>query len=192
MPVSPRGLPRAPVERRRRISTLRCTFLLAFVLIGAQPPSTVEAQALQPADPGLLQSPLELLLERRASLELTAAQLDRLESIRNRLATENDPLVNRMMELRREWQQQRQAPQKGGRQQRAERQQNAERQQRIRADAEPIRAQIQQNNRTAMQAVNRLLTPAQRAQVRGIVQERRQQNAAKPSTVRSSRAGGVD
>jgi hypothetical protein len=147
---------------------------LALVLLGL--PDAARAQEAPSDVDAAPPRPLELLLEQRASLRLTTEQLDGLEGIRARLAAQNEPLVNQMLALRKEWQQQRG--------QRGRRGEAAARLERIRADAEPIRAQIQQNNRTAMQAVNRLLTRNQRAQLRGIVEERRKRDAARPPAVR--------
>jgi Spy/CpxP family protein refolding chaperone len=109
--------------------------------------------------------PLELLVAHGAELGLTPAQLDRVNRIRERLGRTNEPLVRRMMTLRQQWQQQRLAAR-----------QNRARLERIRAAAEPVHARIQANNRTAMRAVNRVLTPSQRAQLRAIVEDRRQQD----------------
>jgi hypothetical protein len=148
--------------------------LLVAWCLGALPAAafsqTEEPPAAAPA------SPLDLLLERRGALELTSAQVGDLEQIRDRLASTNDPLVQRMMTLRSQWQQARRAARNG-------RAQAPERLERIRLQAERIRERIQQNNRDAMQRVNRMLTPPQRRQLRSIVQERRQQNPGR-------RAGG--
>jgi DNA anti-recombination protein RmuC len=124
-------------------------------------------------------SPIEQLLEQRAALNLSADQLSRLDDIKQRLASQNEPLVNQMMTLRTEWQQARRAA-RNGRAPAA-----TDRVERIRAEAEETRGRIQQNNRAAMQDVNRLLRPAQRKQLRGILQERRQDNAGR-------RAGGAN
>jgi Spy/CpxP family protein refolding chaperone len=109
--------------------------------------------------------PLELLMEHGDQLELTEPQIERLNRVRARLARANEPLVRRMLNLRRQWQQQRllSAP-------------DSARLARIRAAAEPVHARIQANNRTAMQAVNRVLTRQQRQRLRAIVEERRQQD----------------
>jgi hypothetical protein len=120
-------------------------------------------------------SPLQLLLEQRDALELTAEQVSNLDRIRERLASTNDPLVQRMMNLRSQWQQERRAA-RNGRAQAQEQEQAPARLERIRVQAERIRERIQQNNRDAMQRVNRMLTPPQRRHLRTIVQERRQQN----------------
>jgi hypothetical protein len=125
---------------------------------------------------GVPPSPLEQLLEQRAALNLTADQLSRLDGIKQHLSAENEPLVNQMMRLRSEWQQARRAA-------RNDRGEATDRVERIRTEAEETRGRIQQNNRAAMQEVNRLLRPAQRKQLRGILQDRRQEK-------RGRRAGG--
>lgn len=147
--------------------------LVALCLTGL--PAAAFSQAEEPPEAAPT-SPLELLLERRAALELTSAQVGDLQQIRDQLASTNDPLVQRMMTLRSQWQQARRAARNG-------RAQAPERIERIRLQAERIRERIQQNNRDAMQRVNRMLTPPQRRQLRSIVQERRQQNPGR-------RAGG--
>jgi hypothetical protein len=129
-------------------------------------------------DPAIPRSPLEQLLEKKAALNLSTDQLSRLDDIKQRLAGQNEPLIAQMMTLRTEWQQARRAARNG-------RAQAADRVERIRAEAEETRGKIQQNNRTAMQEVNRLLRPAQRQQLRGMLQERRQENQGR-------RAGGAN
>jgi hypothetical protein len=146
-----------------------------------QPKPDVPASQIAEAMPP---RPLELLLEHREALGLTAAQLDRLAAIRERLAAANEPLVNRMLELRREWQQQRRA------ERRERNEHNAARLARIRTAAQPLHTRIQRNNRTAMQAVNRLLTRDQRAKLRAIVEHRRQMDVSPPDPDGSPDAGG--
>ena len=163
MPAFRRALPRVLAREPRGTKGLPVLLVLTVALLL---PPAARAQSPQGAEPSPPDSPLELLLERKAALSLTHDQVGRLEAIRQRLAASNEPLVSQMMDLRRQWQQQRRT--RGGAPQ------NAARLQQIRAAAEPIRASIQRNNRTAMQAVNRLLTPAQRTQVRAMVQERQQ------------------
>jgi hypothetical protein len=143
---------------------------LCLSLMPAAGLAQVEETADAPA------SPLEQLLEQRAALDLTTSQVGDLEQMRAELASTNGPLVQRMMDLRTQWQQARRAERNG-------RAQAPQRLERIRTQAERIRQRIQQNNRNAMQRVNRMLTPAQRKQLRTIVQERRQPNAGR-------RAGG--
>jgi len=148
------------------------------VLVSVGLPQPAWAQKDLPADPEGQSSPLELLLEDRAALALTTDQIGQLDQIRERLASTNEPLVAQMMSLRSQWQQERRATKKrgGGADQQA-------RIERIRADAEQLRSRIQENNRSAMQNVNRMLKPAQRKQLRGIVQDRKQRNPGR-------RAGG--
>ena len=147
--------------------------LVALCLTGL--PTAAFSQTEEPPEAAPT-SPLDLLLERRGALELTSAQVGDLEQIRAQLASTNDPLVQRMMTLRSQWQQARRATRNG-------RAQAPERVERIRLQAERVRDRIQQNNREAMQRVNRMLTPPQRRQLRSFVQERRQQNPGR-------RAGG--
>jgi hypothetical protein len=148
--------------------------LLVALCLGALPTAAF-SQTEEPPEAAPT-SPLDLLLERRDALELTSAQVGDLEQIRGRLASTNDPLVQRMMTLRSQWQQARRAARNG-------RAQAPERLERIRLQAERTRDRIQQNNRDAMQRVNRMLTAPQRRQLRSLVQERRQQNPGR-------RAGG--
>jgi hypothetical protein len=138
-------------------------------------PSLARAQDAVGDEP-LPPSPIEQLLEQRAALNLSSDQLSRLDEIKQQLASKNEPLVNQMMQLRRQWQQARRAARNG-------RAGAPARVDRIRAEAQDARAKIQQNNRAAMQDVNRLLRPAQRKQLRGIIQDRRQD-------IRGRRAGG--
>jgi hypothetical protein len=151
--------------------------LLLAVLIGLLTPVAAGAQDALPTEAAVPSSPLELLLEQRGSLGLTPEQLTRLDEIREQLAATNEPLVTRMMSLRTQWQRERRVARRGGREQ------DTARIERIRADAARIRTRIQNNNRTAMRQVNRVLMPQQRTQLRAIIEERRQQQ-------RGRRAGG--
>ena len=179
-------MPPRVFERRRPIPSRGRAFLLVSLLVGLGLPSLAGAQDLPSAGAGTPPRPLELLIEHRDSLGLTSDQLDRLGQIRERLANANEPLVNRMLTLRRRWQRERGIAQKEGGQQ------NQARLDRIRRAAEPIRERIQRNNRTAMQAVNRLLTREQRAQLRAIVEERRKVDGAEAPARGGSDAGGND
>lgn len=158
--------------KKSTVAALRVV-LVALCLTGL--PTAAFSQAEEPPEAAPA-SPLDLLIERRGALELTSAQVGDLQHIRERLASTNDPLVQRMMTLRSQWQQARRAARNG-------REQAPERLERIRVQAERLRDQIQRNNRDAMQRVNRMLTPPQRRQLRSMVQERRQQNPGR-------RAGG--
>ena len=177
MPLPSHFRPRRPVPTAASLRLLAgWLFLAVLVSIGHPPPAW--AQNDLPADQERQSSPLELLLEHRAALALTTDQIGQLDQIREQLASTNEPLVAQMMSLRSQWQQERRTAKKrgGGADQQA-------RIERIRADAEQLRSRIQENNRSAMQNVNRLLKPAQRKQLRGIVQDRKQQSSGR-------RAGG--
>lgn len=135
-------------------------------LLAALVPAEATPQAV--GDTAQIQrSPLELLLEHRDTLELTPEQLAQLDLIRDRLRRQNEPLVGRMLTMRQQWQRERLAAQQGG----AARETPQLR--RLRARAQPVHDRIQQNNRAAMQAVNRMLTPEQRQRLRGIVEQNR-------------------
>ncbi|HEX5107724.1 MAG TPA: Spy/CpxP family protein refolding chaperone [Vicinamibacterales bacterium] len=142
--------------------------LLLTVLAGFAQPGSAFAQDGGPTDDELVR-PLEVLRQQQSALGLTPDQLGQLDRIQAGLATDNDPLVSEMMRLRTEWQRERRAARNG-------RPPDVSRIERIRSAAQDVRGRIQANNRTAMQKVNRLLTPAQRKQLRGIVEKRRQQN----------------
>ena len=143
-------------------------------LIGPGVPNAAAQDAATAQDGGAAetqvpQSPLELLLDQGDALNLTEAQRDQLDRIRRRLATRNDPLIQQMLALRQQWQQERGAA--GG----DRRPRMQQRLQRIRNSAARLRERIGRNNRAAMQSVNCLLTPPQRAQLRAMIQERRRQ-----------------
>lgn len=143
--------------------------LLLALVLSSLVPGWASAQAEPPPDEAPPSSPLEILLERRDSLGLSPDQLTRLDRIRERLATANEPLIARMMTLRSQWQQQRRVAARN----RGEL--NEQRTERIRIQAARVRTRIQANNRAAMQSVNQLLTAGQRKQLRSFVQERREQ-----------------
>jgi len=149
--------------------------LLVALLLALMLPAGAHAQATGLGDEPLPR-PLEVLLQQKEALGLTSDQLGRLDRIQQDLATQNEPLVTRMMALRTQWQQERRTARGGS-------PPNVTRVERIRADAEELRQRIQNNNRTAMQTVNRMLTQVQRKQLRQIVQQRRDEKPGK-------RAGG--
>jgi hypothetical protein len=154
-------------SRHRRGPNPAAAVGLAVAFLCMALPAVATAQGAFPLEDAIPRSPLELLIEHQDALNLRPDQIERLSAIRARLAAANDPLVARMIELRRQWQQERLAAQRAGRRP------NPRRQDRIRAAAAPIHTRIQQNNRTAMQAVNRLLAPPQRARLRMLVEARR-------------------
>jgi Spy/CpxP family protein refolding chaperone len=143
---------------------LACLTGLVLALPGA-------ARAQDPAgtqDPApLREGPLEWLLAARAELELTDEQTARLEEVRLRLHTRNEPLIRRLMVLRTEWQRERMLLRRSG----AARE--SPRLQQIRTRSDVLYLQIQRHNRAAMAEVNRVLTPPQRQRVRALLEERR-------------------
>lgn len=163
------------------ILLVRVALILAATVAGAQ---SAAAQAELPADEPLPRSPLELLVESRGELALSATQLDELSRIRERLTAANEPLVARMMALRDEWQQERRSARRGGQRP------DAARIARVRAEAAGARARIQENNREAMRTVNRLLSPAQRKELRSLLAARRPLSPGR--TGRASESGVGD
>jgi Spy/CpxP family protein refolding chaperone len=159
----------------RQAAPFRLGLLILAVLAGLVLPAAAVAQeAGLPDEPEA--RPLEVLLQQREALGLTADQLGQLDRIQGRLTADNEPLVSRMMDLRTQWQQERRAARNG-------RPPDVSRIEQIRSAAQEVRGQLQANNRAAMRRVNRLLTPAQRQRLRGIVENRRQQTPGR-------RAGG--
>lgn len=154
---------------------VRIALICAASVAGA---NGAAAQAVLPGDDPLPRSPLEVLVESRDALALSGSQLDELSRIRERLSVTNEPLVTRLMALRDEWQQERRSARKGGQRP------DAARIARIRGDAAGTRTRIQQNNREAMRTVNRLLSPAQRKELRSLIAARRPLNPGR-------RAGGA-
>ncbi len=158
----------AGISRARALGWLRRALICTFFALAHVPATWAQPAFSDEARPA--RSPLELLLERRDALQLNDEQVARIGTIRDRLATQNDPLVARLIHLRTRWRAERQAGP----------QQDLSRLRGIRTAAAPIHARIQQNNRAAMRAVNQVLTPAQRGRLRRIVEERRRQDAVGP------------
>lgn len=158
---------------------MRRFLLLALGLLCLGLPGVAMAQTDQTDESS--SRPLELLLQQRDALGLTADQLEQIDGLRGRLRAENEPLVGRMITLRLQWRQARRAAA-------ADRPQSSDRLERIRTAAERVRLRIQANNRQAMQQVRRLLTPAQRTQLRALVEERLRR--ATPTTGEETDAGG--
>lgn len=155
------------LRHRVTIARLRLGLLLLATLACLIRPELALAQDGGPADEPLPR-PLDVLLEQRAALDLTPDQIGQVDRIQERLAADNEPLVSQMMSLRTQWQQARRAARNG-------RPPDISRIEQIRSAAQDLQGRIQANNRTAMQSVNRLLKPAQRKQLRAIVEKRRQQ-----------------
>ncbi|NJD09045.1 MAG: hypothetical protein FIB01_00920 [Gemmatimonadetes bacterium] len=108
--------------------------------------------------------PIQLLLAQRDSVALTPAQVKQLQQLDSELQQQNAPLVQSMLELRRELQ-----PLIGMRPRdmtAAQREQFAKQA----ARARPIMQQVQENNRRAMERVSTLLTAAQKRWVRDRLQ----------------------
>jgi len=158
----------------------RALLLAAAALLVALAPAA--AQPGPHGDPGLHelrqteQRPLELLMQVRDELRLTDAQVVRLRGIAGRLEETNRPLRRQLVAEYGRWREQRRA--------RLERMTPAQRRAELRharggrrADVppplRPLVGQIRGNVREAMQEAAEVLTPAQRARARELIQERR-------------------
>ena len=135
------------------------------------------------------------LLRYRQQLGLTDAQVSRLQSIEQRLQSQNAPLVQRIEAARQQAglpdfrarsgqrgqgeQSRAQGERRNGqgRAQRGERPQLTEQQrqamQRFRQQVKPVQEQIQRNRQAALRDAQAVLTPQQRQQVQQLIQEHR-------------------
>ena len=136
-------------------------------------PRPMDAQTGDPADPFSpgANSPVQMLLDHRDEMGLTARQVARLEVIQGRVEERNRPLVQRFLEMRRRWERQRPADWQtltpARRRQIQERFQSG-----IREESRALREQVQANHRAAMLEVRALLTIAQRQRLRTLLQSR--------------------
>jgi hypothetical protein len=140
--------------------------LLLFADAGAAQGGQGRGRAPGGPGPALLRDslpaggPIELLLARRDSLQLTAAQVRELDRLGAELQRQNAPHVERMLELRRELQ-----PLVGMHPRDMSEAQRAQFQRRA-AHARPLMERVQENNRRAMERVSEVLTPEQKQRVR--------------------------
>jgi Spy/CpxP family protein refolding chaperone len=147
-----------------RRCTASCAATLLLLLLTA---ADVRGQSLDaPAGPG--PRPFDLLIESGSNLGLSDSQLEQLRTLRDQLAAANEPLVRRLLQLRAEWQAGAAPSARVGASEPAGRG-------RLRVAAASLRMRIQRNNRRTMREVGRVLTPAQRAGLRALVDERRRQ-----------------
>lgn len=103
---------------------------------------------------------VEKLLRHRAELNLSAAQVARLEEINERMEEHNRPLVRQLVEMRRHW-----GPEFRRSRREMTPEQRAELSRRMEA-ARPLMEKIHENNRAAMREVGELLNTEQKAAVR--------------------------
>lgn len=142
-----------------------CTVALAVLLAGRPGPALAQRGAgpafLRDTLPG--RGPVELLLERRDSLGLSAAQVRQLEGIGRELERQNARLVRELVAIRRELRAASITHPRGlSPEQRAGFEQAAER-------ARPLMLRLHANNQAAMQRVGALLTEPQKQWLRAWV-----------------------
>jgi hypothetical protein len=109
--------------------------------------------------------PVEKLLRHRAELNLSAAQVARLEEINQRMEERNRPLVRQLVEMRREW---------GPEFRRSRREMTPEQREELHRrmkEARPLFERIHENNRAAMREVGEVLNEEQKVMVREMVRK---------------------
>jgi hypothetical protein len=198
------------------------TFALTLALAGA--PVLLAAQQQAPSqgrgdqrsgwenrrggERGERQGGYQALLRYRQQLGLTDAQVSRLQSIEQRLRSQNAPLVQRIEAARQQaglpdFRARRGQGEQGrsrgerrggqGRAQRGERPQLTEQQRqamrRFREQVKPVQEQIQRNRQAALRDAQAVLTPQQRQQVQQLIQEHRGRRG-RGGDARGQRQGG--
>lgn len=143
----------------------------------------------------------QALLRYRQQLGLTDAQVSRLQAIRQRLQSQNAPIVQRIEAARRQAglpefrrEQGQQGQQRGFRRQRGQQRQGEQGQarerrqltdqqreafQRFREQVRPLQEQLRQNRQSAMREAQSVLTDRQREQVRQLIQQHRGQRGGR-------------
>lgn len=146
---------------------------LALVAVIAAAPVSLEAQTprapqgQEQAGRGQRPAPISRILEQRAALGLSAEQVSRLEAIQQRLQQQNAPLIEQLRASG-AWQERGQNGERG--QQRGP---GARGERQIPEELRPVMQQLRENNRTAMQQVQEVLTAEQRARLRELMQQHR-------------------
>jgi|SRR5690606_317169 len=135
---------------------------LLLILALASAPAEVAAQGHR--EPGAAEhsrsGPVEMLLRDRTRLELSAAQVERLEAIERRMEERNRPLVTRLVQMRRDIH-----SEFHGRDRELEPAEREEYQRRVER-AKPLLREIRENNRAAMREVGEVLTSEQKERLR--------------------------
>jgi hypothetical protein len=133
-------------------------------------------------------APLDILLEYRGELALTAAQVARLDSIKAGLEAKNKPLIDRVLTLRAEAQREQRAVNRAaGRRGQALRQNpmqtpaqpNVARLEQLRSEIQSLVKQTNANNAAAMrEQVRPMLTQRQRQRLNQLIQAEQQKRPA--------------
>jgi hypothetical protein len=109
--------------------------------------------------------PFAHLLEKRTELGLSADQVSRLEAIRSRVQSRNQPILEQLQAARRQAGLPERSEARGGERTRPTEEQRAARQ-RFRDQARPLMEQLRDNTRTGMREAHEVLTDQQRQQLR--------------------------
>ncbi len=136
---------------------IRTSIVTLLLLVGSAGVLSGQARSSEPG-------PVGTLLDLRETLALSSQQISRLEQIDAEMDEQNRPLVRQLAEIRR------QIRALGPRSERTD-----EQRARFEAfvdEARPLMRQIEENNRAAMKRVGRVLTKAQKAQVKELIRDR--------------------
>jgi hypothetical protein len=144
--------------------TFRRSAISALVVFLAALPAALAAQRPQgpgggPALQQLQRNPIQVVLDARGELGLSAAQVARLESVRARLQEQNGPSLARIDSL------QRTLPPTSAA--------NRDAMQAVMERIRPLRQAVQENNRRALDSIRPHLSDAQWARVNELTQPRR-------------------
>ncbi|NIP80405.1 MAG: hypothetical protein GWM90_14750 [Gemmatimonadetes bacterium] len=170
------------MRRITRTATMAAALALAAAPLAAQGgPGRGPAQGrgFMAGGPGAMaRNPVQVVLDHRAQLELTAEQVATLESLRDRVQAENAPRWHQLQEA---W---------GDVDPRAlsveERQELRQRMQEL----APVRDQIRTTNRAAMDQVHELMTAEQESQLHGIMRRGNRGADGRGMRARGARRGG--
>lgn len=173
---------------------MRNTLYILFFGLGlAALPAQLSAQGESPRPPRsergspemhAHRSPVEMLLRRRAELELSDDQVARLQAIDQRMEERNRPHVQKLVAMRRALP----AELRGSHREMTDAQ-KAEFRERMK-EARPLMEQIHESNRSAMREVGEVLTADQKSRVRTILHSKWGTRKDDGSHERGARSGG--
>ncbi|MBB4639339.1 hypothetical protein [Longimicrobium terrae] len=158
--------------------------LVRFAFVALAAAAAVPAAAQTPAAPPAARRPMEQraqprrpldrLLERRAEIGLTDAQVSRLQEIGRGLETRNAPLRERLSAERQRWAAERRTQlQNMPEEQRRQEMRRMRRDPQVPSTMQPLVREMRENIAGAMRDANAVLTPEQRQQVRRVLREDR-------------------
>jgi hypothetical protein len=144
----------------RRIGTAMAALAVMAAPLAAQGGRGPAEGRMMRGPAAMMRNPVEVVLEHRADLELTAEQVRTLEALRDRVEEENAPRVERLREAFGDTD---------------PRELSAEERDALRArmrELAPVRDEVRATNRAAMDQVHELLTDEQRGELRQFMRRR--------------------